>query len=294
MSDLTGYLSITEGALFDYAYGLDNYLIEYDEKYRVGNKCAIYFSGSGLYTPNTEDTFEQRVIKENRFEWYGHRLPGVYKHISVRDIAKQFYVWGINKNVDSMEKLVEFLKIQTDGMEIYTVGSSAGGYAAALVGSTLNAEMIYCFSGFFSLNHVNGDIWYLVSKYKESELHNRYYEVGKFIENTTAKIVYFYPALSEDTINNDSYQHTLVDSYSNVLAFGMNTRAHGITFPKYCLEYLWSKDWEELSKIHKYATPPMSIGKYILLCCGMSKTLYYLYQLFREKAGRLKRRLLKK
>lgn len=32
MDDLTGYLSITEGKIFEYAYALDNYLIEYDER----------------------------------------------------------------------------------------------------------------------------------------------------------------------------------------------------------------------------------------------------------------------
>jgi len=283
MDELKGYLSITEGELFDSAYGLDNYLIEYDECYRKEKKCAIYFSGSGIYAPNTEEAFEQRIVKENRFEWYGHRIPGVYKHIYVRDIAKQFYVLGINKSINNMELLVEFLKEETSGMTTYTVGSSAGGYAAAVIGCMLDAKIIYCFSGFFSLNNINTDVWYLVSKYQDSEIHSRYYEVTKYLNNTQAKMIYFYPALSTDEINNDYYQHTLVANCSNVLTFPMKTCIHGITFPKEYLGQLWNKDWDQMQKINNSFKGNIDIGLFVFRCCGVRNYMEYFLKLLKEK-----------
>ncbi|MBQ6886197.1 MAG: hypothetical protein IJN54_01625 [Lachnospiraceae bacterium] len=33
------------------------------------NLCYIFFSGNGLYFPNTVEEFEKTIIKNNRFEW---------------------------------------------------------------------------------------------------------------------------------------------------------------------------------------------------------------------------------
>ena len=60
----------------------------------------------------------------------------------VRDVYKQWYLKGVNAEIDSIEKLYEFLKAETEGYQIVTVGSSAGGYAAVLFGYLLNATKV--------------------------------------------------------------------------------------------------------------------------------------------------------
>jgi hypothetical protein len=45
----------------------------------------------------------------------------------------------------------ELLEGLTKGYDVYTCGSSSGGYAAVCIGCLLNAKAIYNFSGQFSL-----------------------------------------------------------------------------------------------------------------------------------------------
>lgn len=137
--------SIYQGANYDYAFNLDNYIIE-----RVSGDgvCVIYCSSSGLYYPNTEVEFVKAFIEcEDRYEWRNKRIRNVSKSIWIRDITKEFYVRGINKRINDIDKLLSFLEEETQGYDVITVGSS-GGYIAALIGIKLDANMVYCFSGF--------------------------------------------------------------------------------------------------------------------------------------------------
>ena len=70
--------------------------------------AAIYFSSNGIYLP---DTFEKRIVQKNRFDWQRNLLPEAGTHIFVRDILKQWYVRGINAEVNSPSLLIHFCKI---------------------------------------------------------------------------------------------------------------------------------------------------------------------------------------
>ena len=52
--------------------------------------------------------------------------------IFVRDMWKQWYINGINQKIDSVEKVIEFLRTETENMRVTTVGNSSGGYMATL------------------------------------------------------------------------------------------------------------------------------------------------------------------
>ena len=56
-----------------------NYLIEYSIR-NPSKLCAIYFSSNGIYFPNTENTFNEIIIKKNRYEWYDTRVKTASKH----------------------------------------------------------------------------------------------------------------------------------------------------------------------------------------------------------------------
>ncbi len=127
-----------------------NYLIEYDERYKDERSCAIYFSSNALYYPDNEETFRKRIIEKDFFEMYATRFKA-HKHIYLRDVFKQWYLKGINRDIDSTEKLCEWLREETKGMKVYTVGSSAGGYAAVLFGSLLEADKVVAFNPQFEM-----------------------------------------------------------------------------------------------------------------------------------------------
>ena len=110
--------------LFRLVYAKNNYLVEYSVS--DNPVCAIYFSSSGIYYPTNDETFSEAFIQHDKYEWYKNRYPGVSKHIFVRDIAKSFYIYGINKQVSSMDALIELLQSLLDGYEIVTIGSSGG------------------------------------------------------------------------------------------------------------------------------------------------------------------------
>jgi len=124
------------------------------------DRCFVFFSGNGLYFPNTKEEFERRILREDRYEWIGLCPPPstFRKAIFLRDVRKTWYVDGISARLDSIEKVVELLRVETAGFsEVVCVGNSAGGFAAALFGREIGAHAIYSFSGYFDLSSEVGD-----------------------------------------------------------------------------------------------------------------------------------------
>ncbi len=133
--------------LMDEAYALDNYLIEEmpikedDEKW-----AAVYFTGGGLYAPDAWLDFYNKFIKNNRFGFYKNRLEKASKHIFLRDTLISAYKNGINSTINSPEKLVDFVRKETEGYKVVLTGSSSGGSIATYIGCKLNAEYVIAFS----------------------------------------------------------------------------------------------------------------------------------------------------
>jgi len=124
----------TDSEIINEVYNKNNFLIVYDEKCINKDTCAIYFSSNNIYYPNTEEVFRKRIIERDFYEWYHTRISKAYKHIFLRDIKKQWYITGINSQINSPELLLNFLKKEVKGFSTITVGSSAGGSAEVLYG----------------------------------------------------------------------------------------------------------------------------------------------------------------
>ena len=167
-----------------------NYKIEYNNSCKK-NICAIYFSSNDIYYPNNEEIFRKRIVEKNFFEWYNTRI-NARKHIFVRDIFKQWYLEGINAELDSPEKIFEWLKRETEGYEVVTVGSSAGGYSAVLYGSLLKAQKVIAFNAQFSLKAIADESGEksnpLVYKYKNND-RSKYFELKDKLSDS---VNYFY------------------------------------------------------------------------------------------------------
>lgn len=237
---LCNYRSITEGPVWDKAYNLDNYDVEYTGNDNVKEKvCAIYFSSSSVYFPNDNESLEKSIIQDDYYEWKKHRIKRASKHIFVRDVSKNFYVIGINNRLSSIDKLIDMLAKETIGYSIITVGSSGGAYMAALAGALLGAEKCISFSTFWNLNLINVRVWHLIGKYASNPEKSKYYDIVPFIHASKHTVfIYIYPRSNSDEINNDSEQSKLVQSEINVISIPIDSSKHGVCISEEDLDKL--------------------------------------------------------
>lgn len=258
--------SITEGPVWESAYSQNNYEIEYD--YAEGtdsNICAIYFSSSGIYYPNIEEELKKRVIDDDYYEWKKTKIKRARKHIFVRDVAKNFYVIGISKRISSIDALMDFLKEETEGYEIITLGSSGGAYMAVLAGVLLESKCIFCFSCFWSLNCINYDVWHLVGFYQNDPQRNKYYDLVPIIKESNSRIVYIYPANNRDEINNDHVQCELVKNLKQIIQIPVKSKRHGACINRFLLSKLVNlSDYSQITAEYDRPMSEFRIAKKIL------------------------------
>jgi hypothetical protein len=230
-----------------------NYLVEYDER-NPKELCAIYFSSNNIYYPNTEKIFTDAILKKNRFEWYGLRVPGAHKHIFVRDIQKQWYLTGINARVDNPGALADLLAGETRGYTVITVGSSAGGFAAVLFGQLLQAIRTYCFNPQYEvvslLSSSSEQKDPVLFRNRDNPVLRPYYDIKNFITHPE-RIYYFYSNKSAWDIS--QYEH-IKDLSINVVSF--NTSTHGPPVLKCCMSTLLSLSEKDLKPFTRKPNNP--------------------------------------
>lgn len=234
----------------------DNFLVQYDKHCSEKNYCAIYFSSNDIYYPNNEEIFRKRIVEQDAYEWYGTRIKKVYKHIFLRDVYKQWYLKGINTNIDTPEKLSQWLKTETEGYKVITLGSSAGGYAAMLYGSLLHAERILAFNPQFELNSLfnrsNETRNPILYRLKGSEW-SKYFDITQWVKNRPHNIFYFYSAKSSWDIK--QCQHTT--SVKGIHRIAFSTSHHGIPFLKVALPKVINMEKRELLSLESQTNNPI-------------------------------------
>ncbi|MDR0563273.1 MAG: hypothetical protein LBG73_11385 [Spirochaetaceae bacterium] len=238
----------------------DNTLLS--EDYQKGNikiidthaksdKCLIFCSGNGLYFPNTKEEYTEKIRKNDRYEWeHIAHSKNIEKNFSklifIRDIYKQWYVSGINKELHCIDALVEYIKTETKKYKIITVGSSAGGYTAVLLGILLNAYRIVTVSGQYYLwSFVDRNP--LLRKYKDDIHKSKYYDLRNILKNSDSQIVYIFPVRCE----NDLEQYNYVKNYSNIQFYRINSQNHGTGINSAQYPYIFLSDMNKMEKIYE-------------------------------------------
>lgn len=228
-----------------------NYHIINTPKKGGENLTIVYFSSNGIYSQNDEETFKRVIINENRYEWSKNLITRANKHIFVRDIYKSWYVTGINNEINSIDKLFEFLKEETKNSRIITLGCSSGGYAAMIFGILLDAEYIFSFSGQFSIQDVvdnNSQIHYpLLFEHKDDLSKNKYFNIANLVKSKNIPIFYFVSSLSDC----DKNQINIASGIKNVYSFKIKSDDHGIPFPLINLQKIINMPQNELIKLNK-------------------------------------------
>ena len=260
-----------------------NYLIDYNPK---GNKkyCAIYFCSNDIYYPNTEEILKKRIVEKDFYEWYNSRITKAYKHLFIRDIFKQWYLGGINSQINTPEKLLDFLRKETFGYHLITIGSSAGAYAAILYGSILQAEKVIAFNPHCELNSLlkrsSEQINPLLFRLKDSD-RNKYFDITSFI-NKNIDIFYFYSNKSQWDIEQNLFLRN--KNIKGILQIPFSSRHHGIPFLKVALPIVLNLETKELKKYTKHIQNPLL---FTIKMVGIKKTLVgfwqQIYQSYRKR-----------
>jgi hypothetical protein len=265
-----------DSAIVQRARTQDNYLIIEEDKKSVVEKpvCAVYFASNYIYYPNTDDSFQKAILDKNRFEWWNLKHPKASKHIFIRDIYKQWYLHGINNQLNSLEKLAGFLEKEIKGYTSYFIGSSAGGYAAVLLGSLLNVNRIYTFNNQFYLNDLletsSVSVDPLIFREQNNSKINKYYNITAFIKEPE-KVYYFHSNRSDWDVRQFK---AVQDLKMNVVS--VNTNIHGIPLLKNNLTTLFSLDEPELQQL---STKPLNPIKFSIKIIGFFETLQFLIRL---------------
>lgn len=197
----------------------------------------------------------------------------------MRDVFKQWYLMGINAKINTPEKLTEFLRKETEGYNVVTVGSSAGGYAAILHGSLLSAKYVLAFNPQFELKSLLKNSLESINPiiFREKESRNILYDIIPYINENT-DIFYFYSNSSQW----DMEQNNCIEDINNIYTLSFNTSHHGIPFLKIALPYVLNMEVNKLKNIASRTHSPLlftiqSVGIYKTLV-GLIKQVYIRYK----------------
>jgi hypothetical protein len=233
------------------AFGTNNYCIEYNTNVDCDPKlCAIYFSSNEIYYPNTLKSFEYSIIERDKFEWKRNRHPNAGKHIFIRDIRKQWYIGGINSKLNSPLKLVEFLKSETTDYKVYTIGSSAGGFAAILFGSLLKVNRVYAFNSQLNLRVTMASSNSLVDPILFDKVNDAvlktYFDLSNFI---TDGVDYYYFQSCHSKMDVVQYESISPLAKKHIKIIRFKTSNHGFPFLRINLPYVLSFDKNSLGAL---------------------------------------------
>ena len=215
-----------------------------------GDKCYIFFSSNDIYYPNTVETFTEKIVNKDRFEWTNMAasreiMADAGRMVFVRDLYKQWYITGINDAVNTHDLLIDHLRDLSKGYRVITLGSSAGGYMALLAGAKLNAEACFDFSGQIVLDSVRVDFCLRMRGCEPSAL--KYYDLKSVISGSTCDFYYFYPVYNEE----DRAVYESIAGFDNVHGFGFNQRNHAATMMAGNMRFIVCRDREYMMRLHE-------------------------------------------
>ena len=247
--------------------------------YGNSNKCYIFFSSNAIYYPNTREQFEETIIRNDRYEWENlasseSLVQNSGMHIFVRDVYKQWYVEGINTRINSIEKLLDYLKALTEGYEVITVGNSAGGYMAVIAAGFLNALQCFNFAGQVSLEEFL-ERNFLLQAAREDISKNKYFNIQNIYRDMKCDVYYFYAALNKE----DCKSYGQIENYKNVKGFGFKQTIHGVSMFADNMVPILCKTEKEMDRLATiYKDKEISRWEFLLRTTSFSRLIYVVWR----------------
>lgn len=239
----------------------------------------FFFSSNAIYYPNTREQFDETIIRNDRYEWENlasseSLVQNSGMHIFVRDIYKQWYVEGINTRINSIEKLLDYLKTLTEGYEVITVGNSAGGYMAVIAAGFLNALQCFNFAGQVSLEEFLERNFLLQVAQKDTSK-NIYFNIQNIYRDMECDVYYFYAALNKE----DCKSYGQIENYKNVKGFGFKQTIHGVSMFADNMVPILCKTEIEMDKLATiYKGKMISRWEFLLRTTSFRRMLYVVWR----------------
>lgn len=278
--------SITSGEVFESAYRMDNYTVV-DVPDADNNRCIVFFSSAGLYYPNTEEALKHTVLEKNKYEWWQARPSYAKRYIYIRDVAKNFYLRGISKDMPNLESVIELVKDLTAGYRVTTVGSSAGGFMAMVAGCMLdNCDFVLDFSGYYNLNFLDAYKWPMLEQYKMDKNCSVWYDIKPLVKQKKCEIFRFYPAKSTEDLQQSKHVEDC-----DIKMFPLISKKHGIPFCKRNLYQMIEFDQSQLESFWSTFNQKHNISelRFSVHLNGLVRGAYiYVIELIRQKISRLR------
>ncbi len=252
----------------------ENILIEENETWE-SDTVVIYFSCNGIYHPRTDEVFTDTIIKNNHFEWQNQKnnIRNIRKRVYVRDLYMQWYIRGINGYISSIDELATHLNNIIGNSNVITIGSSAGGYAAALFGVLLHAEYSICFNAQFSLSKILKDFKFAKENPFIAESSSEYLDIRNIIRNGETPIYYFCSGNSDI----DIIQLQLVQNTSNIHVFNFDNERHAIPFYIFNLSAILNSSSKQLLSFYKkFKHKKIKRWKFSIATIGLKSTVIHL------------------
>jgi len=232
-----------------------------------GDVIYIFPSSNGLYYPNDYLEFEKRILQDDKYEW-----ENISKHIKnakifyyLRDIYKQWYTKGVNHNINSIDKIIDYYNnlIKNNRNDLITVGTSSGGYLSVILGIKLEAKMIFSFSGQFALEDMLNEKNTILTKYKDD---NKYLNLDILLKNNTKSSIFYFVSDKSIVDENDL---KFAMKYSQIKIFIFDNNLHGVPFFSFVLKYLLVKNKAEILDLHKkYNGKTINPIEFSIYICG--------------------------
>lgn len=238
----------------------------------------IFFSSHGLYFPTTVDEFKKQVVQGDKYEWVNisknnHLRAKASKFIFIRDIYKNWCLHGINSHCNSLNDLATLLVKYTEGKDIITIGSSAGGYMAIAVGCMLNAKTIFAFSPQISLDRYNEfhPVKYL-DYYHSDNRFSPFMSLIPFVEAYKGQLFYYYPTECAEDIDQFDAIKDIKNSHFNVFAVRFSNHGTPI-YGESVVQSLIASENDLKALCVKYDRRTISRERYLADTSGLHRVL---------------------
>lgn len=207
--------------------------------------AVIYFSSIGTYS---SANCVQR-LRDDYYEFHRNPVSRAGRHIYVRDVALAFYSLGINKEINSIEKLLDLLQTLTQKYRVITVGISSGGFMAMLSGAVLKAEYVISISGQIDIREEIKNYISARPEWVSSKLPSQcpYYDNQKLLAQSATPVFQFEAAQCIEDLPNAK----LLSRISNVRIFNIESERHGRALNPYCIGHLLNLSLPVLEELHR-------------------------------------------
>jgi len=252
----------------------NNYCIEINPS-ASSNYVVIYFSSNGIFFPDTDEQFTQSIIQNDFFEWKSpkNRIRKAKKRIYLRDLYKQWYINGINTDLNSVDAVISFLKNEIGNDPVITIGSSAGGYAAVLFGILLKAESVFAFNAQYTFDQLLSNEAFrienpiLLNAYQSGY---KYRDLRELLTTTTTPIFYFCSGDSQD----DLEQYRAIQNYKSVKTIFFANHRHDIPFYRFNITPVINMDYKRLTRLHNsFRSQKISRFRFSYSVIGFTRTI---------------------